>query len=196
MGGYGSGRWGWHSKKNTVEESKCLEISWLSKQGYFSPGWKYGDIKWKNASGQVTSTIGIVVSINDQDLNENYVRFIYTSTNTSTKEATKLDYKAELVTTSCNFGGVRYWFICPLIINGRACRRRVSKLYLASGSKYFGCRHCHNLTYTSCQEHDKRIDALAKNPEMLLAKLNSNDLGNSLLTIKACYKVAKKQERR
>jgi hypothetical protein len=137
-----------------------------------------------------------VVSVNDQDQNESYVRFIYTSTSTSTKEATKLDYKAELVTTPCNLGGVRYWFICPLITNGRVCGRRVSKLYLAAGSKYFGCRHCHNLTYVSCQEHDKRIDALVKNPEMLLARLHNNNLNGSLLAIKDCYKVAKKQERR
>ena len=118
---------------------------------------------------------------------------MYTSTNTFTKEATKLDYKAKLINTPCNFGGVRYWFICPLITNGRPCGKKVSKLYLAGGSKYFGCRHCHSLTYISCQEHDKRIDALVKDPEMLLANMNSNDLNGSLLALKAYYKVAKKR---
>jgi hypothetical protein len=33
----------------------------------------------------------------------------------------------------------------------------VRKLYLSG--KYFGCRHCHNLTYRSCQESDSRVYA-------------------------------------
>ena len=37
------------------------------------------------------------------------------------------------------------------ITNGRVCGRRVGVLYLA-GSKSFGCRHCHNLTYESFYE--------------------------------------------
>jgi hypothetical protein len=33
--------------------------------------------------------------------------------------------------------------------------RRVAKLYLPSGSKYFGSREAYGLTYTSCQESGK-----------------------------------------
>jgi hypothetical protein len=33
--------------------------------------------------------------------------------------------------------------------------RRVAKLYLPSGSKYFGSREAYALTYTSCQESRK-----------------------------------------
>jgi len=47
---------------------------------------------------------------------------------------------------------VRYWFICPLSVNGVYCGRRVGTLYLASGGPYFGCRHCYNLTYESRNE--------------------------------------------
>jgi hypothetical protein len=28
-------------------------------------------------------------------------------------------------------------------------------LYLPPRARYFGCRHCHDLTYTSCQESHK-----------------------------------------
>ena len=31
--------------------------------------------------------------------------------------------------------------------NGVACGRRVGKLYCPPGSKYYGCRHCYNLSY-------------------------------------------------
>jgi hypothetical protein len=57
-----------------------------------------------------------------------------------------------LDTTPTQFGGKRWWFTCPLISRGVACYRRVGKLYLPPGAKYFGCRKCHDLTYRSCQE--------------------------------------------
>ncbi|MHC4354801.1 MAG: hypothetical protein ACYS0H_19035, partial [Planctomycetota bacterium] len=36
--------------------------------------------------------------------------------------------------------------------NGVYCGRRVGTLYLVSGGKYFGCRHCYNLSYESRNE--------------------------------------------
>ena len=38
-----------------------------------------------------------------------------------------------LQTTPTQFGGRRWWFTCPLIVNGVACNRRVGKLYLPPG---------------------------------------------------------------
>lgn len=64
-------------------------------------------------------------------------------------------YRVELTATPCNYGGVRLWFVCPLYIAGRACRRRVGRLYLPPGGRYFGCRHCYNLTYVSTQMAQK-----------------------------------------
>ena len=57
-----------------------------------------------------------------------------------------------LQTTHPHFGGLRWWFTCPLVVNGRPCRRRVGKLYLPPNGLYFGCRHCYDLTCRSCQE--------------------------------------------
>jgi hypothetical protein len=56
-----------------------------------------------------------------------------------------------LETTQVRRGGPRWWGRCPLIVNGRACNRRVGKLYLPPGGRHFGCRHCYQLTYTSSQ---------------------------------------------
>jgi hypothetical protein len=80
-----------------------------------------------------------------------------------------LDYKVSLAVTRPRFGGLRWWFLCPLIVNGRACGRRVGKLYLPPGGRHVGCRRCHRLTYTSCQQHDQRVDTLGKNPEVFSA---------------------------
>ena len=66
-----------------------------------------------------------------------------------------VDYKVQLVTTKPNYGGCRWWFICPIVRRGGGPPRRVAKLYLPSGSKYFGSREAYGLTYTSCQESGK-----------------------------------------
>src|SRR5205085_1138349 len=55
------------------------------------------------------------------------------------KQSIKLD------STPLNFGGVRWWFICP------GCLRRVAHLHLPSRAFYFRCRHCYSLTYESAQ---------------------------------------------
>lgn len=54
----------------------------------------------------------------------------------------QIDQRVQLTITNCNYGGVRYWFICPL-----ECKKRIGVLYLHNNE--FGCRQCHNLTYRS-----------------------------------------------
>ena len=55
----------------------------------------------------------------------------------------KFNYKVDLRTTRPHFGGLRWWFTCPL------CRRRAQKLYHPRGGDRFGCRYCYNLSYAS-----------------------------------------------
>jgi len=74
-----------------------------------------------------------------------------------TADGDKTDIKESkmLQTTPTAIGGMRWWFTCALLVSGRSCGRRVSKLCLPPGSRYFGCRRCHDLTYASCQESHK-----------------------------------------
>ena len=69
-----------------------------------------------------------------------YVRFTYTTTY-SNGEKKDFDYKVQLTSAPCNYGGERYWFRCYF------CNRRVGVLYKVDD--YFKCRHCHYLTYSS-----------------------------------------------
>jgi hypothetical protein len=143
------GRYYW-DKKDTVEDCRSVSISFLRKHGYFSePCCMSGGICWTNSDGEETGSIGITVSTIED---ENFVRFYYTVTDRHTGEKTDYDYKVSLTTTPCNFGGVRYWFVCPLSTNGVYCGRRVAKLYKAPGGEYFGCRHCYELSYESRNE--------------------------------------------
>jgi len=92
------------------------------------------------------------------------------------------------VTTRPYFGGIRWWFICPLIVEGRACQERVRRLHLPPGGRYFGCRRCYNLTYESVRTHDDRIGRMLRNPWELLAALGSKDTGRTLLGLQAVFR--------
>ena len=181
------GRYSW-SNRRTVEECRRLSISKLKEWDYLC-GYRAGAIQWTNASGEVTDTIGIAVSLSLEGYGENDVQLTYSMTDRSTGEKKDFDYKIELESTPCHFGGVRWWFICPLWKNGVHCGRRVGKLYLPGNGTYFGCRHCHNLTYRSCKEHDSRMSALAKLPPGELAKLlRSNDPKAARYSLKTLFK--------
>lgn len=57
--------------------------------------------------------------------------------------------------------GRRDWFIiCPLIVNGCACKRRCRKLYRPRNARYFGCRECHRLSYRKRNEYRREQTAL------------------------------------
>ena len=120
----------------------------------------------------------------------NYLKFDYTITDAGTGERTPYTYSADLVSTPCPFGGQRWWFICPL----QNCDRRVGVLYLPYGGKYFGCRHCYNLTYESVQKHDKRIDYLIRNPWTLKEIFEGEDARKKLLVYMATAKLLKRMK--
>ena len=143
------GRWS-YSNRWTVEDCKRITTKYLKQHGFFDGGVRSGILTWSK-NGQETGKISIQVSTLE---GEEYIQFIYTQTDRKSGGKTELDYKVRIVSTACNYGGKRWWFICPLIINGNICDRRVGVLYLA-GHKYFGCRYCYNLTYGSCKESHK-----------------------------------------
>jgi hypothetical protein len=58
-----------------------------------------------------------------------------------------------IVHTPCRFGGARPYFICPGVLNGIACRRRVAKLH--GPDRYFLCRHCCRLANASQREGEE-----------------------------------------
>src|SRR5262249_906322 len=83
------------------------------------------------------------------------VRLRYSWVWTSTQQPESADYNVRLSATQPPLGGLRWWFLCPLTVSGRPCNRRVAVLHLPPDGRYFACRHCHQLTYRSCQESHK-----------------------------------------
>ncbi len=181
---------GYWNKKTTVEDCRSLRASDFHKWGVFKAkvGYASGSVVWKNYADEVISSIGY--SFSQQPYPRLTLSYAF-SRNTS-EEKQDFNYDIKLSTTACNYGGLRYWFICPLLKNGFPCRNRVTKLYLPPGGDYFGCRHCYELTYQSCQEHDARVDRLVKYPELLDYMLESPNLSSLGLACKAVLKIEKR----
>lgn len=137
------GRYYW-DKKEEADLLKKIEVWWLKKNGYLEPNsWKSAGIRWTHGFSGRESSVSIQTSIMED---EKYLRIYYTQTNNDGSKK-DFDYKVFITTTPCNYGGHRYWFICPLSRKGVYCGRRVGVLYKAGD--YFGCRHCYDLTYNS-----------------------------------------------
>jgi len=178
------GRYPW-SNRTTVEECRVLNVFNMTRDGVFKKGPGNSWIsKWINSRGEETNSIGYWVHKNN--IGGLYLELQYTITKKSSGETEEMVYRVNLERTSCNFGGFRYWFICPLVENGKPCQRRAGKLYLPPGGKYFGCRQCYNLTYSSQKDHDKTADFYRKNPAVLLHRLENDDPKAALVALK-CF---------
>ena len=144
-----SGR-GVRDKKQTVEHAQGVSVFNLRKWGVLAAPWGHWTLQWE-FDGKVTSSIGIEKTYTTGD--KPALRFRYSLTHSLTGEKTNVDYMTDLIATPCCFGGVRYWFRCA----GKSCGRRVAKFYSPPGASYFLCRHCHNLTYRSRQDHRNKL---------------------------------------
>ena len=81
-----------------------------------------------------------------------------------------------VTSTPCFYGGVRVWLRCPVVSKGLLCENRVGKLYLPPGGRVFGCRHCHDLTYESCQKSHKYDRVFDHLKELDIENLNINQV--------------------
>jgi hypothetical protein len=175
MGGSGSGasyyHWWRPAKKTTVEACRSLDASRWMREGILKAGvWHTGSWCWFQDEARTKRSADITYEVNTL-ATPPWLRLHYTFKATGDV----VDYRMLLATTRPRFGGVRWWFICPLVVGGRSCGRRVGKLYLPPDERYFGCRHCYKLTYTTCQESHK-YDGFYRR----LAK----DIGSDMRTVK------------
>jgi hypothetical protein len=187
MGGWGSGSWYRWNKKNTTDDGLALDINKLVRDGLIVRDYATGSLRWTNTrTGNETASVGFILEPLENGL---IMRLHYTRTGRN-GDKENLHYPIELQTTRPYFGGRRWWFTCPLAANGRPCRRRVGKLYLPPGGKYFGCRHCYDLTYQSCQESDKRLNFYWRNPAAMKAAMEGELLSTaSFLALRAYFKI-------
>lgn len=146
MGGSGSG-WQWR-KKLTVEDGLMLSLALLMRKKDVVPGsWTRGSWAWSYEGCGPHACIGYEANLVDPDAA--WLRLSYTAS------GIPMDYRIRLVTTQPTYGGLRWWFLCPLVRKDGGPPRRAAKLYLPPGGRHFGSREAYGLTYRSCQESGK-----------------------------------------
>ncbi len=164
MGGFGSGtnsHWWRPRKKTTVEDCDALNANRWMREGILKAGVHHsGSWRWTFRDRKEES---IDVEVDTRDLSSPFVRLTYWSIPIDPEERETFDYRVRLATTEPRFGGVRWWFLCPLLVHGTPCNRRVGKLYMPPGGSLFGCRHC---------EGRRQAGALSgKRPRILLEEI-------------------------
>lgn len=169
MGGFNSSRWHGHSVKAVVEDCHVLcSVRW-TREGILRDGvYRSGGLEWRNPqTGEVLASISYVLDMTSESPT---VQLRYTSG----KEI--LAYHVPILSTRPNYGGVKWWFGCP------ACRRRVRKLYLPPGQRYFACRRCYRLAY-EVQRKDAQGRAIEKARKIRLRLGGSRNLLESFPAI-------------
>src|SRR3954454_8584593 len=144
MGGYGSGWQG--SKKARVEDCLVLSATALvRKRALVAGAWTSGSWCWTyGGEAAPHATVGYEADLRDPA--DAWLRLHYRA------GGEPVDYRVRLVTTRPTYGGLRGWFVCPLVRRAGGPPRRPAKLYLPPGGRYFGSRAGYGLTYASCQE--------------------------------------------
>lgn len=184
MGGMFSGRWGWgYRKKTRVDQCRAFAIAHLLGDTPPAAGYA-GRLDWRGADGTV------VASIRFAFVTASRVRLDYVWGD----DAKPITLPFDLTDLPTPNGGTRYLAACPLVVAGVPCRRRVAKLYLPPGSPYFGCRHCHQLTYRSRQAHDKRVTRLLRSGT--LPELAAHPEGQSVQTLGLILMALTEEDRR
>lgn len=144
--------------KAIAEGLSAINIFFLKKDGFLPQQNQYrrSRLIWTGRGWENSINISVQTSGDEEEtINSSYIEFDYTiNARTSGVEKEHINYKMPLVTTPCNYGGKRYWFICNLSRNGVYCGRRVGVLY--NSNKYFACRYCSNVAY-SAQFEGKRL---------------------------------------
>jgi hypothetical protein len=177
MGGRGSGsffQWWRREKKAVVEHCLSIDANLWMREGILRAGVRLAGTKGLISGRAQFCTVGYEVDL--RDLSRPFLWLWHSwGMQLAERPASPADVRpVPLSTTRPRFGGLRWWFHCPLLgPGGRPCHRRVGKLYLPRHGRFLGCRQYHNLTYKSCQEHDKRVDALRRNPALLDAIVNN-----------------------
>lgn len=129
-----------------LEANWCrkIEIWWLLRgiKKYYGYKYKHTTVFWGEDGPSRGVSIEVFINNNDK-----YARLTYTHTDGITGVKKEIDHTVPIVETPCHFGGTRHWFKCSLFRDNQYCGRRVGVLYKVGA--YFGCRHCHELTYSS-----------------------------------------------
>lgn len=134
--------------RDTTDETRHFDIFFLKKHG------KLKDEFYSSNNNIVWSRDGREVARIDYSICtfkvDPFIELSYKVRRRGETDWNSILQKVKMETVVCHLGGKRWYFRCGLFKGGQYCGRRVAVLYQAGD--YFGCRHCADLSYASCNE--------------------------------------------
>jgi len=123
-------RWNGHERKTTVEECLKLPINLFTRRGLVERDEPTrGDISWSRP-GREDALASISFEV-DPTGSEPMVWLFFRLGGDSDDS---LDWqRIELDSTPCNFGGERWWFLCPSPVRDGCGGRRCGKIHFPAG---------------------------------------------------------------
>ena len=109
------------------------------REGFLKPGQFFSH--WWTVDGQPSGTMQVRVQ-------PAAVVLSFTARVVDQNEWQPVEQRAPIVWTSCHLGGLRSWFCCMAVADGKRCGKRAAILYLGE-SLIFACRHCYRLSYAT-----------------------------------------------
>jgi hypothetical protein len=161
MGGWGSGR---HSGHPAVEDGLTIDLALMLRRSWVKDGSSgSGTLHWTRG-GERFASIGHRYDLADPE--HASLTLMYTWTAHGGKPQ-QVEQRIALVSTFPNYGGRRWWMICPFT------GRRVGKLHLPPGGGKFASRKAWRLSYKSQRvaKRDRPFEKLFR----LQRKLDSDE---------------------
>lgn len=146
MGGFGSGRWRSHNRRELVEScayisADDLPVTFRSAEEFWLPV--------RQPTGQVIGNLSCRRVLIERGAVAPALQ-LHLGSET-------LPQSIPLGTTPARRGGVRHCFLCPIGIGEDYCAKPSRKLFAPLGAERLGCRQCHNLAYASSQRRAERL---------------------------------------
>jgi hypothetical protein len=150
MGGYGSGR---HCGRPTSEAtaSYIINMARFTRAG-LKPG-----ILGRATIQFEDGDFPVEVTVDTRDVAD--AHFLLTHGTREWGDEDRVTYRINLATTRPQYGGLRWWFVCP------RTGRRTPKLFLPYGGRYFRSRRAYGLGYAS--QRETRLDRLMRKARKL-----------------------------
>lgn len=160
MGGPGSGNWYRWSSRPVIEDGLTLDLNRLIRQKNVSPGaWSRGTLTWSVVdTGERVASISYEADMTDPD--GAWMRLHYK------RDDAPYDYKVRLTTTRPNYGGRRWWFVCP------SRGTRAAKLHLPPGGDWFASRQAYGLAYRT--QNEDFADRMTSKAQRIRRKLGGS----------------------
>src|SRR5262245_44504853 len=131
MGGPGSGshyHWWRPPRKEVVEGCLSVDANEWTREGILKAGLRAsGSWRWPSWG---EGGFSVHYQVNTMRPSRPSVRLRHPRLGGVAGQEGWMDYSVSLEATPPRFGGLRWWFVCGLIVEDRACNRRVGKLYL------------------------------------------------------------------